>query len=70
MKNLDLNKETLRGYALLNRIESMAKIARIATTDINNNALEVEDFKEIFKSIEELASEATVVISTLETAID
>jgi len=48
----------------------MAKIARIATTDINNNALEVEDFKEIFKSIEELASEATVVISTLETAID
>jgi hypothetical protein len=70
MKNLDLNKETLRGYALLNRIESMAKIARIATTDINNNALEVEDFKEIFKSIEELASEATVVISNLETAID
>ena len=70
MKNLDLNKETVRGYALLNRIGSVAKIARIATTDINNNALEVEDFKEIFKSIEELASEATVVISTLETAID
>jgi len=69
MKNLDLNKEILRGYALLNRIESMAKIARIATSDINST-LEIEDFKGIFEAIEELAKKTTTVISNLEMAIE
>ena len=75
MEKIDINKETLRGYTLLNRIESMAKMARLASTNINanfndNNTLKIEDFEEIFKNIEELADEATTVISNLEAVKD
>lgn len=70
LQDIKINEESLRGYTLLNRIENIAKMGKLASTNINanhnnNNPLAVEDFEEIFKMIEELANESTEVISNL-----
>jgi len=70
LQDIKINEESLRGYTLLSRIENIAKMGKLASTNINanynnNNPLAVEDFEEIFKMIEELANESTEVISNL-----
>lgn len=68
LSNLNVSGEILKGYRLLDGIKSIAKISRLASShnNLDGKSLSIEDFEEIFRTIENLASEAETVISNLE----
>ena len=67
-EEINLSDEVQKGYRVIDGIRSIAKTSRLASShnNLDGNSLAVEDFEEIFRTIENLASEAETVISNLE----
>ncbi|HIP11572.1 MAG TPA: hypothetical protein EYG73_02525 [Arcobacter sp.] len=71
MKNLELDA---RAYKALYGIMSIAKMSKLASNNINanegNNSLEIEDFEEVFGTIELLGKEALEAVSGMSDKLD
>jgi len=71
MENLEMDS---RAYKALYSIMSIAKMSKLASNNINanegGNSLGVEDFEEVFGTIEILGKEALKAVSEMSNKLD